>query len=317
MSFCVRSLIGLAVLAVISLGCRSETGPAENLSERPVRIVATTSMIADLAENVGGERVQVDGLMGPGVDPHLYKASEGDVATMSEADLVLYNGLDLEGKMTEVFAQMDARGRATYALAEEAVPDSVLLASPDYAGNADPHVWLDVSLWRRAALALGDRLARLDTAHAAGYRSRAAAYADTLSGLHDWVTRRVARIPTEQRVLITSHDAFRYFGAAYDMEVRGLQGISTAAEAGTADVQGLARFVTERRIPALFVETSVPRRGIEAVQAAVRARNFNVAIGGTLYGDALGSPGTPAASYTGMIRSNVTTIVTALTPDDA
>ena len=279
------------------VGCRGGADAQSDLADRRVRVVATTSILADLAENVGGDRVKVTGLMGPGVDPHLYKASEGDVARMAEADLILYNGLDLEGKMTDV-----------------AVPDSLLLESPEYAGNFDPHVWMDVELWQRVARGLADELARLDTAHAATYRRQADAYADTLAVTHEYVRRRAASVPDERRVLITSHDAFRYFGSAYGFEVRGLQGISSASEAGTADVQRLADFVVERRIPALFVETSVPRRGIEAVRAAVRARDFEVVIGGTLYGDALGSPGTPADSYVGMVRSNIDTITQALAP---
>lgn len=296
------------------VGCRSGADAQSDLADRRVRVVATTSILADLAENVGGDCVKVTGLMGPGVDPHLYKASEGDVARMAEADLILYNGLDLEGKMTDVFAEMQQRGQPTVAIADAAVPDSLLLESPEYAGNFDPHVWMNVELWQRVARGLADELARLDTAHAATYRRQADAYADTLAVTHEYVRRRAASVPDERRVLITSHDAFRYFGSAYGFEVRGLQGISTASEAGTADVQRLADFVVERRIPALFVETSVPRRGIEAVRAAVRARDFEVVIGGTLYGDALGSPGTPADSYVGMVRSNIDTITQALAP---
>lgn len=305
-------VVWIVALGFGLIGCRGETDTRGDLSDRRVRVVATTSVLADLAQNVGGDRVEVTGLMGPGVDPHLYKASEGDVSRMAEADLILYNGLDLEGKMTDVFAEMQQRGQPTVAIADAAVPDSLLLESPEYAGNFDPHVWMDVELWQRVARGLADELARLDTAHADTYRQHADAYADTLAATHEYVRRRAAAVPDERRVLITSHDAFRYFGKAYGFEVRGLQGISTASEAGTADVQRLADFVVNRRIPALFVETSVPRRGIEAVQAAVRARDFEVVIGGTLYGDALGSPGTPADSYVGMVRSNVDTITNAL-----
>ena len=308
-------LLGLFVL----VGCQPAGDAARSsraFSERPVRVVATTSIIADLVAVIGGEQVDVQGLMGPGVDPHLYKASEGDVTRMAGADLVVYNGLDLEGKMTDVFAQMKQRSTPTVALAAESIPDSLLLESPAYAGNYDPHVWLDVELWQRAAQHLAQTLAAMDTAHAAMYEANAAAYADTLDQLDAYVHERAVQVPEQQRVLITSHDAFRYFGRAYEFEVRGLQGISTATEAGTADVQRLADFVVDRRIPAMFVETSVPRRGIEAVQAAVRAQGFDVAIGGTLYGDALGSPDTPAASYVGMVRSNIDTIAEGLLPEE-
>jgi manganese/zinc/iron transport system substrate-binding protein len=303
----------LVVLAVVLAGCGRSSGSDEDLAERSVRVVTTTSIIADLARVVGGDRVDVTGLMGPGVDPHLYKASEGDVSKMARADVIFYNGLDLEGKMTDVFAQMRQRGQPTYAVADESVPDSLLIGSPEYAGNFDPHVWLDAELWMRAARYVADRLGRLDTAHAAGYERRAEAYVDSLRQLDTYVTERAQEVPVPRRVLITSHDAFSYFGRAYDFEVRGLQGISTASEAGTADVQNLAAFVAERRIPAMFVETSVPERGIEAVQAAVQAQGFQVQIGGTLYGDALGGPETQADTYVGMVRSNIDTIVGGLT----
>jgi len=299
----------LVACVFVLAGCASEAGSD---ADGRVRVVATTSILADLAENVGGDAVRVEGLMGPGVDPHLYKASEGDVTAMASADLIVYNGLDLEGKMTSVFAEMKRRGQPTTALAAEAFPDSVLLSSPDYAGNFDPHVWMDAELWIRAAGHLADQLGQIDTARADAYRERAATYADSLRRLDEDLHGMVQRVPENKRVLITSHDAFRYFGRAYGFDVRGLQGISTATEAGTADVQNLASFVAERRIPAIFVESSVPRRGIEAVREAVRAKGFDVAIGGTLYGDALGSPGTPAGTYTGMLRSNMTTVTTGL-----
>lgn len=306
------SVFLLLLGATVLVGCQPSGGTSSDLSGRPIRVVTTTSMLADLAREIGGERVDVAGLMGPGIDPHLYKASEGDVSRMAEADLILYNGLDLEGKMDDVFAQMQRRGKEAVAVAEHAVPDSLLLESPDYAGNFDPHIWLDVDLWARAAEYVQHTLTRLDSTHADVYASNAAAYVDSLRQLNAYVEEQAARVPDDQRVLITSHDAFRYFGRAYGFDVRGLQGISTAAEAGTADVRRLADFVASRRIPALFIETSVPRRGIEAVQAAVRDRGFNVEIGGTLYGDALGSPGTDAATYIGMVRSNIETIVEAL-----
>ncbi len=301
-------LIGVGLLVTGLTGCASS---GDDVSDR-VQVVATTSILADLARQVGGDQVDVEGLMGPGVDPHLYKASEGDVSDMDGADIILYNGLDLEGKMTDVFAEMRRRGTPVSEIARDALPDSVLLESPDYAGNFDPHVWMDVDLWSQAATHLAAELAALDRAHASYYRTRAAAYADSLATLDAEIAELAARVDPAQRVLITSHDAFRYYGRAYGFEVRGLLGISTASEAGTADVQRLAEFVAEREIPALFVESSVPRRGIEAVQAAVRAKGFSVDIGGTLYGDALGSPGTPADTYIGMMRENTRTITSAL-----
>ena len=277
-----------------------------------MNVVVTTNILGDLVRQVAGDRVHLTTLMGPGVDPHLYRASEGDVQTMSEADLVLYNGLHLEGKMTDVFAQMNERSVPTSALAEDAVPDSLLVPSSEYASSYDPHVWFDVQLWRRVALHVGDVLARRDTARAAAYRIGAEAYAQRLDSLDQYVATQAQQVPQEQRVLITSHDAFRYLGRAYDIEVRGLQGISTATEAGTRDVQALADFVAERRVPALFVESSVSPRGIEAVRKAVQARDFGVELGGTLYGDALGNRESRQGTYVGALRHNIDTIVQGL-----
>jgi manganese/zinc/iron transport system substrate-binding protein len=296
-------------LAVLVISVLVSCAPSEReTSDGDLHVVTTTTLLADLAREVGGDHIRVESLMGPGVDPHLYRASEGDVARMSRADLILYNGLGLEGRMAEILGRLRDR---THALAED-IPVQQRLHSPDFEGSFDPHIWMDVALWREAARALGERFAALDSANADAYRSRASAYAEHLSDLDDYVRKRTATIPPGQRVLVTAHDAFGYFGRAYDIDVRGLQGISTAAEAGTADVQQLAAFVAENRIPALFVETSVSPRAIEAVRQAVRARGFEVVIGGDLYSDALGGAGSGAESYEGMIRHNVDTIVDAL-----
>ena len=298
------------VLVLIGCAAPDDRG---NLAERDVRIVATTSMIADLARQIGGDRVVVEGLMGPGVDPHLYKASESDVERMTRADLILYNGLDLEGKMADV---LDRMGPRAYAVTENVSLDT-LLTPPEFQGSPDPHLWMDVGIWREAARATADRLAELDSAHAESYRQRAQAYLATLDSLDGYVRDRVAEVPENRRVLVTAHDAFNYFGRAYGFDVRGLQGISTATEAGTADVQSLAAFVAENRIPAMFVESSVPPRSIEAVRAAVRSRGFEVEIGGNLYSDALGGEGSGAETYETMIRHNVDTIVAALAAEPA
>ncbi len=303
----------LLVIAVGAAGCRpAAPGAASDLADRPIRVVATTSMLADLARALGGDRLEVAGLMGPGVDPHLYKASEGDVVRMAGADLILYNGLHLEGKMTEVFEQMQGRGIRTLALAEEAVPDSLRIATPVFAGNYDPHVWFDVRLWQRVARRLHAALRELDPTHGDTYDAAWNAYDAELNALHRHVDSLAATIPPAQRVLITSHDAFGYFGRAYGFEVFGLQGLSTATEAGAADVQALAERVASQRIPAMFVESSVSPRGIEAVRAAVGARGYQVTIGGSLYSDALGDPDTPEGTYLGTVRHNIATIAGAL-----
>ena len=267
-------------------------------------------MITDVVENVGGDRVDVTGLMGPGVDPHVYKASEGDVIDLAEAHVVFYNGLHLEARLAEVFERM--QGQAPTFAVTDSIPRAKLLAPPAFAGAYDPHVWFDVGLWMRAVERVRDALIELDRAHAAAYRANARRYLARLAELDRYVRREAARVPAERRAIVTAHDAFGYFGRAYGFEVRGLQGISTAAEAGTGDVRELADFIATRRIPAIFVESSVSPRAIEAVREAVRSRGFEVEIGEQLYSDAMGDPGTPEGTYVGMVRHNVDAIVAGL-----
>jgi manganese/zinc/iron transport system substrate-binding protein len=267
-------------------------------------------MIADMVRHIGGNRVEVTGLMGPGVDPHLYKPSERTVITLANADVVFYNGLHLEAQMAEVFERM--QGRIHTVAVGDGIDPEKLSSPPEFKGFHDPHVWFDVSLWMQAAERARDGLIELDPDGAALYRANADKYLAQLSELDQYVRTQAARLPPERRVLITAHDAFNYFGRAYGFQVRGLQGISTATEAGAADVQSLAIFIAENRIPAIFVETSVSPRTIEAVQAAVRARGFDVQVGGSLFSDALGDPGTPEGEYIGMVRHNIDTIVRAL-----
>ena len=308
----IRLSLLFTALALLSACGPASTADRVPIGDRPVRVVATTSMIADLAREVGGDRVEVEGLMGPGVDPHLYRPRESDVARLVGADLVLYNGLELEGKMGEVLEQVEGRGIVAEPVAS-VLPPEALLAPPEFKGNPDPHVWMDVALWRQVAAAVSDALTDLDPTHAETYTENLDAYQMRLDDLDDYVRDRVAEVPEGQRVLVTAHDAFNYFGQAYGFDVRGLQGISTATEAGTADVRDLAAFVAQRRIPALFVESSVSPRSIEAVLQAVQSRGFDVRIGGNLFSDALGDPDTPEGTYEGMIRHNVDTIVSALT----
>ena len=298
----------MAVAAVaLAAGCGPRAGDTD---EAGVTAVATTGMIAWAVEAVGGDRVSVDGLMGPGVDPHLYKATASDVRLLADADIIFYNGLHLEAAMAELLEEMSAR-RPTVAVTRGIDRDS-LLSPPEFAGNYDPHVWFDVRMWMSAVEAVRGGLAEVDPAGAATYDANAARVLAELGELDVWVQTRVDELDPSMRVLVTAHDAFNYFGRAYGFEVRGLQGISTASEAGTADVQDLAEMIADRRIPAVFVETSIPQRTIEAVQAAVRSRGFEVRIGGSLFSDAMGDPGTDAGTYPGMVRHNVNTIVDAL-----
>ena len=279
-------------------------------SQRPIRVVTTIGMITDIVQNVGGDRVNATGLMGPGIDPHLYKASEGDVARLVKADLIFYNGLHLEGKMAGVLERMQDQIKTV--VVTQDIDRAILLAPPEFEGAYDPHLWFDVTLWMKAVERVRDTLIEVDKGSAELYRTNTKNYLAKLEELHNYVTQQAERISPDQRVLVTAHDAFNYFGRAYGFEVRGLQGISTAAEAGTADVQALVQFIVERRIPAMFVETSVPRRSIEAVQAAVKAKGFSVEIGGQLFSDAMGPSGTPEGTYIGMVRHNIDTIVASL-----
>ena len=302
-----KTLFLFALLLIGLVSC----GPSEQADDGTLQVVATTSMIADLVRQIGGDAVSVTGLMGPGIDPHLYRASEGDVRAMSGADVIFYNGLDLEGKLSDVLARLERGNTITYAVAS-VLPEDELLRPEEFQGNFDPHVWMDVERWSEVVDGVTQTLAEAEPAQADGFRERAAAYTQTLDSLDAYVQSRVAEVPETRRVLVTAHDAFNYFGDAYGFDVRGLQGISTASEAGTADVRNLAEFVAEREIPALFVETSISPKAIEAVREAVRSRGHEVEIGGNLYSDALGPSGSGADTYEGMIRHNVDTIVDAL-----
>ncbi len=303
-----KIVLVVLTLSLLLSACATETGGNSN---GKLNIVTTTGMIADIAKNVGGEYVEVTPLMGPGVDPHLYKASEGDIRRLQEANLIFYNGLHLEAQLGEVLEKMNDFNITTVAVADEIDP-TALLAHPEYENSYDPHIWFDVTLWMQAVRRVQDTLSETDPAHKSAYEANATAYLAQLEELHQYVLSQAETIPAEKRVIITAHDAFSYFGRAYGFEVRGLQGISTESQAGTADVQALAGFIVEQQIPAIFVESSVPQRNVEAVQAAVQSQGFDVQIGGSLFSDAMGSEGTPEGTYIGMVRHNIDTIVAAL-----
>lgn len=303
-----------AIFALVS--CASPQGelPRPDLSGRKARVVATTTMIADLVRNIGGEHVEVSQLMQAGVDPHGYRASAGDIQKMQQADIVFYNGLHLEGKMSDVFEQMGQRVR-TVAITRNLDPERELRpAEEGYEGTHDPHIWFDVRLWMKAADGVRDALSELDPAHAAKYAHNTVKYQKDLAELDREIREKLKVLPESRRKLVTAHDAFYYFGAAYGFEVRGLQGISTNDEPNTRRVEELARYIAENKIPAIFVETSVATRGPEAVQQAVKKGwNHDVRLAkDPLYSDALDEEGTPAGTYTGMIRANVATIINAL-----
>jgi manganese/zinc/iron transport system substrate-binding protein len=306
--------------ALCSLGgCNSTsaTAPTNQSTENsarvfsgsfPIKIVCTTGMVADIASNIGRKHVKVTSLMGEGVDPHLYKASPADVSQLSRADIILYSGLHLEGKLAELLERMAAR-KPTVGVAERIASEKVL---HDEHGAKDPHVWFDVSLWSEAAQAAADALAQFDPTHASDYQANAAAYRARLAELHVYAQKHLAKVEKDRRVLVTAHDAFRYFGRAYGVDVRGIQGISTDSEAGVRQVRELVDFLVERKIKAVFVETSVSDQNIRSLLEGCQARGHNVVIGGSLFSDAMGQSGTPEGTYEGMVRHNVDTIVNAL-----
>jgi manganese/zinc/iron transport system substrate-binding protein len=280
----------------------------ESASEDRIRIVTTTAMIGDVANIIAGERAEVRSLIGEGVDPHLYKPAATDLRLLKAADLVFYNGLMLEGKMGDVLAKIGQRGGHVHAVADDLGP-YILQSGP---GHADPHVWMDVAGWTRAAQAITATLTAFDPDGAAGYAQRAGTYLEELTKLDAYARDSLASIPAPQRVLVTAHDAFGYMARAYGLEVRGIQGISTESEAGLKDIEGLVRFLVDRKIPAVFVETSVSEKNVQALIEGARAAGHEVRIGGSLFSDAMGAAGSYEGTYLGMIDHNVTTITRAL-----
>ncbi len=278
---------------------------------RPLRVVATTTLVADLVRQVAGDRAEVAALMGPGVDPHLFKPVASDVLRLQRADVIFYHGLLLEGKMSDLLTRLARGQRHVYAITES-VPEARLLHPDGHEGHPDPHVWFDVELWRTCVDAVERGLAAADPARAADYARRAEEARARLAALHAWALAKAAELPPERRVLVTSHDAYNYFGRAYGFEVVGLQGISTATEAGLADVARLADFIRQRGVRAIFVESSVSPATLRRVAA-----DAGVRIGGELFSDALGAPGEvvhghDVGTYEGMVRHNLATIVEAL-----
>lgn len=297
-----RKFLLCVVLLAVGCGPPAEQKPATG---GPLKIVCTTTMITDMVKRLAEPDAQVQGLMGPGVDPHLYKASASDVSKLQQADLIFYNGLHLEGKMTEVLESV-GKTRPVVAVTER-IPKDKLQYPAHFQGHPDPHVWFDVEMWSSAVGPVSEALAKRDPAHAARYQERAAKLSAELAELHKWCGTELSKVPKERRVVVTSHDAFNYFGQAYGYEVVGLQGISTVTEAGLADVTRMVDFIKQRKIPAIFVESSVPKAAIERVSEDSGAR-----VGGELFSDAMGSPDTEEGTYPGMIRHNVNLIVKAL-----
>ncbi|MBW1295541.1 metal ABC transporter solute-binding protein, Zn/Mn family [Aquimarina litoralis] len=303
-----RKHIAILLVALLTFfSCKKET---KKESEK-LQIVTTTTMITDLVKNIGKDLISVEGLMGSGVDPHLYKASEGDVSKLVNADAVFYNGLHLEGKLVEVFEKMGTQNIKTVALGE-ILDKSKLIGSDYFASNYDPHIWFSIDNWKQVTSFTIKKLIELDPKNAEAFEINGQEYLEQLDKLSQTIKKVVDSLPEEKRILVTAHDAFSYFGKAYKFNVVGLQGLSTTTEAGVQDVQKLANFIIENKLKAIFIESSVPKRTIEALQAAVKSKNHDVTIGGTLYSDALGTKGTVEGTYIGMFEHNVNTIVNAL-----
>lgn len=301
-----KRIITLIILLLI-VGC----GKKVKKENGKLNVVTTTTMITDLVKNIGGDKIEVNGLMGSGVDPHLYKASEGDVSKLFNADVVIYNGLHLEGKLEEVFEKMEHQNKKTIVVSD-VIDKKNLISSELFASNYDPHIWFDINNWMKITNYVAEKLSEIDAKNAAFYKESAKAYLDKLTVLNNQIAIKISELPEEKRILVTAHDAFNYFRRQQKFEVVGLQGLSTATEAGVQDVQKLAKFIIENNVKAIFVETSVPKRTIEALQAAVKSKGQEVIIGGTLYSDALGNVGTEEGTYLGMYKANVNTIVDAL-----
>lgn len=303
---CGRNLLGVVAAVFAGLSLAGTTFAQEKL-----KVATTIGMVADLVKQVGGERVEVEQLMGPGVDPHLYKPTSTDASRLNNADVIFYSGLMLEGRMGDLFAKLARSGKKVYATSES-VPENLLSEPKEFEGHYDPHIWFDVSMWAQTVPTIVKGLSEVDPAGKDFYENNGAALAERLSKLHQWCKDTVAGLPESKRILVTSHDAYNYFGRAYGFKVIGLQGVSTVSEAGLADMANLVDFIKKQNVKAIFVETSVNPAAIRRV-----AEDAGVKIGGELYSDAMGNPGEmrggfDTGTYEGMVRYNVKTIVDAL-----
>lgn len=303
------TIVFLTLSILVLSACGESVGPND---DGKLRITATTGMIADAARQVGGDYVEVTGLMGAGIDPHLYKASQGDVRKLDHADIIFYNGLHLEGKMGEIFEKLESK-KPVVAVASN-LKEAQLLSDAAATGEAahDPHIWFDVRLWMSAVEVIRDALAEKDPEHAEQYASNADAYLTEMEKLDAYARDQIASIPEERRILVTAHDAFGYFGKAYGLQVTGLQGMNTMSEYGSKDVSGLRDFLVDNGIKAVFIESSVSSKSIESVIEGAKKLGHEVVIGGELFSDAMGDAGTPEGTYLGMVKHNVDAIVEAL-----
>lgn len=308
-----KTVLKFSILSILSLfllmGCKKTTEETDKSfsTTNKMTVVTTTGMIGDVASEIGQDRVDVYSMMGPGVDPHLYKAKASDLDRLNNADLIIYNGIHLESKMADVLEKLSSTKNIHSV--EEGIDENSLITIDQ---AHDPHIWFDVNNWIVASMVIRDALIATDPDGKSVYEANYDSYVSKLNDLNIYVIEQAQKVPEEQRILITAHDAFNYFGRAYGFEVMGLQGISTVDEAGTLDVRNLAEFITENKINALFVESSVSPKSIKAVQAAVASRGWDIEIGGELYSDAMGDAGTFEGTYIGMVTHNIDTIVSGL-----
>lgn len=301
-----KILFLISFLNACILSCEQK---ANSRGER-IRVVATTGMIGDALENILDTVAEITTLMGPGVDPHLYKATQGDLARLNEADIIVYNGLHLEGKMVEILDKL--KTKRTCVAMEDLISKESLISVNGFENTFDPHIWFDVALWTEAVNKLGVFLSDTLPRYRPQIKKNTENYVQDLQNLHVATGEKLNRIPKEKRILITAHDAFEYFGRAYGIEVRGLQGISTLSEAGIKDISNMVEYLVTHEIPAVFVETSVSQRSINAVVEGCRRKGHDIQIGGKLYSDALGEKGSPQGSYIGTVEWNTETIANAL-----
>lgn len=299
----------LAVMLTTLLTLAACNSTAENKSDK-LTAVTTTTMLYDLVKQIGGDCVEVQGLMGSGVDPHQYRASAGDISKMQNADVVVYSGLHLEGKMGEVFASLESTAKKVICAADGISEDLIVFND----GIPDPHIWFDVDLWSLAAAEVAKGLTEADPNNEIAYKNHLEEYEKKLKELDEYIRAKTEEIPQSQRVLITAHDAFGYFGKAYGYTVKGLQGISTATEAGTADVSNLADYIAENKIKAVFVESSLPVKNIQALMEAVKSKGFETSLGGSLYSDSTGDSESGTDTYIGAFKHNADVITEALKP---
>ncbi len=304
------AVVMMLLLGILTAGC-STTSNNKELDNEKLKVTSTIGMIGDVVSNIGGQHVESIRLMKPGIDPHLYKASQGDIAKLENADLIFYNGLQLEGKMGEIFKKVEQQ-KPTIAVTKKLSKELLLQGDVSAGTEFDPHVWFNVQYWISVAEVITEELVKVDPKNAKYYEENAKSYIDQLQVLHEYAKEQIASIPEDSRILVTAHDAFGYFGEAYGMKVVGLQGLSTESEVGSKDVSILRDFLVKNEIKAVFVESSVPKDTIQAVIEGAKEKGHDVKIGGELFSDAMGEEGSVEGTYIGMFYHNVDTIVSAL-----